>query len=195
MYDDIFCQYGVACLRLETLLDSLEPSVALAPPGNDKPLSGGTSIRQAYTTCMNLQLRLNFLEQSILRLQKRKAKDTHSILPGDSDDIDTLIDHASYSKLKAISDWLVHVLVSLFGIDAPADCPSYGQSWQYEVTLEMCQSLFTIFCVKGTSVSRARVGALLLRTCGEKPWWGNFLAWVMEQFFGFNQSLVFSRER
>lgn len=200
MYEDIFCQYGVACLRLESLLNSLEP---VTPRGSTSPVGGKqladeTKVRQAYTVCMNLQLRLNFLERSIQRIQRPRASDPEVILSTSVEDLDSIVQNASYSKLKVVSDWLVHVLVSLFGLSPPhADSPSPLEpvTWFQEITLETCQSLFTTFCVKGTCVSRARVGAMLLRTCGEQPWWGGFLAWVMEEFFSCDQKLMFSRER
>lgn len=199
MYEDIFCQYGVACLRLESVLNSLEPDVlkGSASSSNGKPFSDETKIKQAYTACMNLQLRLNFLEQSIQRMRRSQAKDPRPLVPVKVDDIESIIEHASYSKLKVISDWLVHVLVSLFGVDQPPSDPSSPQqvTWYRDVSLDTCQTLFTTFCVKGTSVSRARVGAMLLRTCGEQSWWGSFLAWVMEEFFSNYQTLMFSRER
>ena len=190
MLDDVFCQYGIACSRLESVLNSVEPGAFSA---NDKSRKDEANVKQAYKVCMSLQLRLNFLEKSIQRLNKRQAGIETLFSLSTTETIDTIIEHASYSKLKVISDWLVHVLVALFGVEAPTDSPR--MQWTQDITFETCQSLFTTFCVKGSSVSRARVGAVLLRTCGEQAWWGEFLAWVMERFFSLEQTLMFSQER
>lgn len=190
MLDDVFCQYGIACSRLESVLNSVEPGALSA---NEKSSKDEAQVKQAYKVCMSLQLRLNFLEKSIQRLNKRQASDNTLFSLSTAETIDTIIVHASYSKLKVISDWLVHVLVALFGVEAPTDSPR--MQWTQDITFETCQSLFTTFCVKGSSVSRARVGAVLLRTCGEQVWWGEFLAWVMERFFSLEQTLMFSQER
>ena len=190
MFDDVFCQYGIACSRLESVLDYVEPGALSA---NDKSRKDEGKVKQAYKVCMSLQLRLNFLEKSIQRLRKRQVGTSSFSSLSTAENIDTTIEHASYSKLKVISDWLVHVLVALFGVEAPTDGPR--MQWTQDITFETCQSLFTTFCVKGSSVSRARVGAVLLRTCGEQAWWGEFLAWVMERFFNLEQTLMFSQER
>ena len=192
MYDDVFCQYGIACSRLESTLNSIEPGVLMTSK-NEKLKKDDTKVKQAYKVCMSLQLRLNFLEQSIKRMNKRHSEDNVFPRLSNAKNMDTTIEHASYSKLKVISDWLVHVLVSLFGVQSPTEGPR--MQWTQEITLETCQTLFTTFCVKGSSVSRARVGAVLLRTCGEQSWWGEFLAWVMERFFSLEQTLMFSQER
>ena len=47
MYEDIFCQYGVACLRLESLLNSLEPVTPRGSTVGDKQLADETKVRQA----------------------------------------------------------------------------------------------------------------------------------------------------
>ena len=192
MYDDVFCQYGIACSRLESVLNSVEPGMLMSA-GNEKSRKDENKVKQAYEVCMSLQLRLNFLEQSIQRLQRRHSGNPAFPSLRAGENIDAVIEHASYSKLKVISDWLVHVLISLFGVEAPTESPR--MQWTQGITFETCQSLFTTFCVKGSSVSRARVGAVLLRTCGEQAWWGEFLAWVMERFFSLEQTLMFSQER
>jgi hypothetical protein len=192
MYDDVFCQYGIACSRLESVLNSTEPGTLMSS-ANDKSRKDETKVKQAYEVCMSLQLRLNFLEQSIQRINRRQSGNQTFPRLSAGENVDTVIEHASYSKLKVISDWLVHVLVSLFGVEAPTD--NSRMQWTQDITFETCQSLFTTFCVKGSSVSRARVGAVLLRTCGEQAWWGEFLAWVMERFFSLEQTLMFSQER
>ena len=194
MYDDVFCQYGIACSKLESVLNYIEPGSIMSGT-NEKSKKEESKVKQAYKVCMGLQLRLNFLERSIQRISKRiSGYHTFPKLTADKN-IDVAIEHASYSKLKVVSDWLVHVLVSIFGIEAPSNIPGQRMQWTQDITFETCQSLFTTFCVKGSSVSRARVGAMLLRTCGEQTWWGEFLSWVMERFFSLDQTLMFSQER
>lgn len=193
MYDDVFCQYGIACSRLESALNSTEHG-SLKTSTDNKSRKDKSKVKQAYEICMSLQLRLNFLEKSIERINKRQPGNNLSPrLFSSTENIDRIIEYASYSKLKVVSDWLVHVLVSLFGVEMPTDSPR--MQWIQDITLETCQSLFTTFCVKGSSVSRARVGAMLLRTCGDQAWWGEFLAWVMEQFFSLEHTIMFSQER
>lgn len=191
MYDDLFCEYGIACSRLESLLNSVEPGVFSSWESGSR--SDVAIVNQAYQTCMNLKLRLNFLNRSLLRMTSWRVGSCQLNKKNIQESMDTVLSFAPYGKLKVISDSLVHVLVSLFGVEVPIDGAMI--KWTHDLTLETCKSLFTTFCVKGSSSSRARVGAVILRTCGEKKWWGEFLAWVMETFFCQEQKLMFSQER
>ena len=57
------------------------------------------------------------------------------------------------------------------------------------------RSLFLTHCVYGNRTLHARICAVLIRLCGNQPWWGKVLAELFKELYCSNQSNLFNKER
>lgn len=112
---------------------------------------------EAYCTCVKLQLQLNTGTRMLERL-----------------DANTLeCEKRSYDFNNNLCLQLVNTLHSMINVDQTKWIPSYVMKF---MTRDICQALFGTLCINGSPLVCFRTGALLLRTCGSKSWWGDFLA-------------------
>ena len=194
LLEDIYCHYNLSCTQLRALLQSCGPRNTKA----DLTTKGAAlteeekKILRAYEECMSLQHQLNLVEQSINRLACTSVS-RRGI---------SCLDEAKCDHLQVICNCLVDTVVALMGAGpssegflAKAIVTLEWQPWMREVTHLMCDTLFRNLCVHGSPKLRERVGALLLNSCGSKPWWGEFLANVLKEFSSSKQTLSFPQER
>jgi len=178
LYEEVHCHYSLACGKLETQLHN--------------PDKDDTKLQSIYQQCIELQLQLNFVYHSITRLQYHRAQNYRAQ------------NEQGYDHMRVLCTCLVETLVGLTAISkddkallAKTKIPVDPQviSCSLTSTFDLCEILFRNMCIRGNPVLRVRGAALLLHTCGSQPWWGNFLAQVLQNFFSSSQHMVFPQER
>lgn len=175
LYEEVHCHYSLACGKLESFLDN---------PSDE------TKLETIYQQCIDLQLQLNFVYHSIVRLQYHQVQ-SHRVQ-----------NEQGYDHMRVLCTCLVETLVGIMAISqddkgflVKTNIPVEPQVICAGFTRDLCEVFFRNLCVHGNPVLRVRVAALLLHTCGKQPWWGNFLAQVLYQFFSSSQHMVFPQER
>ncbi|KAK3718781.1 hypothetical protein QZH41_014030 [Actinostola sp. cb2023] len=174
LYEEVHCHYSLACGKLESLLENT---------------SDENKLETIYQQCIDLQLQLNFVHHSISRLQAHQPYKTQN--------------EAGYDQMRVLCTCLAETVVGLMAISpdekgflAKTNVPVEPQIINCSLlTWDLCDVLFRNLCIHGNPVLRVRVAALLLHTSGTQPWWGNFLAQVLQQFFSSSQHMVFPKER
>lgn len=176
LYEEVHCHYSLACGKLETQLNNADKD--------------DTKLQSTYQQCIDLQLQLNFVYHSITRLQYHRVQSYRAQ------------NELGYDQMRVLCTCLVETLVSLMAISpdekgflAKTNIPAQPQTLCSSLTRELCEVLFRNLCIRGNPVLRVRVAALLLHTCGNQSWWGNFLAQVLQQFFSSSQHMIFPQER
>ena len=198
---EVQCHYSIACSQLEVLLHSSSNSSSSNFFGAER---GSTQdeekkVHKVYQQCIKLQLQHNFAQRAIQRIM------THLHLPfspnvSQSEESNGLAG-ASHDSLRVISQCLLETLLALMitqsqdGVLPKVLSSPEPQIWSTFITQEVCETLFKNLCVNGTPELRVRTGAFLLHACSSKPWWGDFLVGILQEFFSASQDMVFPKER
>ncbi|XP_038074812.1 baculoviral IAP repeat-containing protein 6-like [Patiria miniata] len=191
--EDIQCRYSLACSRLQRLLQAadLSPSAGGTPfPPQLKEERSETckEVRQSYEECIQLQTQLNAVQRTITRLQHCEEGAPERQKPDLSST--STIKEASTDQLRLLSEYLLDTLLSLTNTNT-----TLPASLQRVLQETACKSLFRNLCVMGTPSLRLRTGTLLVRVCSSQPWWGEFLASSLQEFFSSEQTAVFPQDR
>ena len=195
LQEDIQCRYSLACNRLTSLLSAID-----MPYSNNshtkyylkktKKTEEDVKIQQAYHDCMQLQLQLNLAQHAIERLQR--ALGIQSPVPS-GQSTQALLKLASTDKLRSLGEQLLDTLLSMT-YSSPT-IPQLPPSLYACFTPPVAESLFRHVCVNGTRRMQLHAGVLLVRMCGNQPWWGDFLGNVLQDYFASEQPDVFPQDR
>ena len=191
-YNDVHCRYSLTCSRLRSLLHAPKSGSSMPPTVGFENISEQeeeTKVKKAYQQCIKLQLQLNLTHQAIRRLNSAQGV------------MESLEEEPSYDHYRVICHCLLDTLLVLTATSLSENnfLPKVmsipqSQPWKEILILPMCRGLFKNLCVNGTPQLRERVSALLLRACGSQPWWGDFLASALKEFFSAKQEASFPRE-
>lgn len=188
--EDIHCRYNLSCSQLTSLLQTVEQDLTLRglelylqPNLVDKKAL--ENVKKVYVECLRLQQQLVVVQRTVMRLQASRrgglprsslnSHKTHSL------------QHMSADALRVLCQHLLDTILALSG-------KSLSGGISTQLNLETSKALFKHICLKGTAELRSKVGALLMKGGGLQPWWGEFLAWILTEFFSHSAD-VFPQER
>ncbi|XP_022103700.1 LOW QUALITY PROTEIN: baculoviral IAP repeat-containing protein 6-like [Acanthaster planci] len=190
--EDIHCRYSLACSRLRRLLQAADMSplthAPFPPQVREERRESSREVRQSYEECIQLQTQLNAVQRTITRLQHDEEVGAERQKPDLGSPV--AIKEASVDQLRLLSEYLLDTLLSL--TNTGTTLPVSLQKMLQETA---CKALFKNLCVMGTPSLRLRTGTLLVRVCSSQPWWGEFLASSLQEFFSSEQTAVFPQDR
>ncbi|XP_072169396.1 dual E2 ubiquitin-conjugating enzyme/E3 ubiquitin-protein ligase BIRC6-like [Diadema setosum] len=191
--DDIQCRYSLATSRLQKLLQTfasyeMESQMDGTFTQSREKADRNGSIRKAYVECVQLQQQLNVVQRTIIRLRQHRHHSSHSISPITNPTL--AVRNTSTDALRIMCEHLLGALLSV--TQGAVSLPS---SLCCALDAESCKSIFKHLCVMGTPRLSLLTGTLLVRVCGSRHWWGEFLASALREFFQSDQPTVFPQDR
>ncbi|CAH1791767.1 unnamed protein product [Owenia fusiformis] len=195
LQEDIQCRYSLARNRLESLLLGLD-STQNVNSHTTYYLSKGkrneedTKIFHAYNDCLQLQLQWNLAKHAMERLQETIGLNTPNHILANTG---ILIKQASVDHLRVISELLLNTILSMTSSTPTIPQPPVTLYTVFD--LGFCEALFNKLCVCGSRQTQVTTGMLLVRLCGNQPWWGDFLGRALQQLYSTEQHLTFPQDR
>ncbi|XP_077994932.1 dual E2 ubiquitin-conjugating enzyme/E3 ubiquitin-protein ligase BIRC6-like isoform X2 [Glandiceps talaboti] len=195
LQEDLQCRYSLACNRLTTLLNGIDLPQSVGTSAqffvrkNSEKSEEDNKIHQAYQECMQLQLQLNLAHRAISRVKSACGTVPSKIVQTQSQS--ALLKQTSTDQLRVIAEYLLDTLLSICN----SSLKSIPSTLFRVFDLPVCEALFKHLCVSGTPKTRIRCGALLVKMCGVQPWWGEFLANALQEYFNSEQTIVFPQDR
>ena len=191
--DDIQCRYSLATSRLQKLLQAFESYQTESQMDGSltqsrEKLDANGSIHKAYVECVQLQQQLNVVQRTILRLRQQQQPPAYPISPVGSPA--QAVRNTSTDALRIMCEHLLGVLLSV--TQGALTLPG---SLCCALDAESCKSIFKHLCVMGTPRLSLLTGTLLVRVCGSRHWWGEFLASALRDFFQSDQPTLFPQDR
>ena len=202
LQEDVHCRYSLASNRLTNLLSAVESGHVSAgmsqrPIRNKAKRSSAANeqdnaILQAYHDCVQLQLQLNLAQRAVGRLQRALDINPTSTQPANATD-GLIIQQTGTDKLGTLSEMLLDTILTMT-YPTPT-IPHLPVSFYKLFTVQNCRALFGHLCVHGTRRMQLHMGVLLVRLCGNQPWWGRFLGSMLHEYFTLQHVHVFPQDR
>ncbi|XP_041468480.1 baculoviral IAP repeat-containing protein 6-like isoform X2 [Lytechinus variegatus] len=192
--DDIQCRYSLATSRLQKLLQAYESyhqtenQMDGSYTQTREKVDTNGSIRKAYVECVQLQQQLNVVQRTILRLRQKQHQQPYTMTPITSPAL--AVKNTSTDALRIMCEHLLEVLLS-----TTQGAMALPVSLCCALDAESCKSIFRHLCVMGTPRLSLLTGTLLVRVCGSRQWWGEFLAAALKEFFQSDQPTMFPQDR
>lgn len=189
--EDIHCRYSLACSQLTSLLQNIEQDFTLRGlelylQSNIANVKTTENVKKVYSECLRLQQQLVVVQRTAMRLQ---ASRRGGMLPRSY----SLNSHKTQSLQNMSADALAVLCQHLLDTILALSDKYMTGGITTQLTLETSKALFKHICLKGTTELRSKTGSLLMKGGGMQPWWGEFLAWILTDFF--SHPAMFPQER